>query len=93
MKSGCIEASLTLICSLLSISWLRPNQATTTKPNIGNVVFTKVPLVHDGLEASIVIATVSTTIQGPSSIKSNRAADPEQDRKIVMLRRSARKVC
>lgn len=73
MDSGCIEASLTLICSLLSISWLRPNHATTTKPNIGSVVFTKVPLVHDGLEASIVLTTMRFTFQGPSiSIKSNQ---------------------
>ena len=37
---------LTLICSLLSISWLRPYQASTTKPNIGRLVLTNVLFAH-----------------------------------------------
>jgi hypothetical protein len=51
--------NLTRICSLLSISWLRPHQANTTKPNMGSVVLTKVLLAHPPpLDASMIAITL-----------------------------------
>jgi hypothetical protein len=48
--------------SLLSTNWLRPNQHTTTKPNIGKLVLTNVLLAQLGLEPIMVTVTAHCTV-------------------------------